>query len=42
MTSGAVSLATCFDGRVVLANRAGAELGFHGRASMQKRQYSTR
>jgi len=28
MTSGAVSLATCFDGRVVLANRAGAELGF--------------
>jgi putative spermidine/putrescine transport system substrate-binding protein len=28
MTSGAVSLVTCFDGRVVLANRAGAELGF--------------
>jgi putative spermidine/putrescine transport system substrate-binding protein len=28
MTSGAVSLATCFDGRVVLANRASAELGF--------------
>jgi hypothetical protein len=28
MTSGAVLLATCFDGRVVLANRAGAELGF--------------
>jgi putative spermidine/putrescine transport system substrate-binding protein len=28
LTSGAVSLATCFDGRIVLANRSGAELGF--------------
>jgi putative spermidine/putrescine transport system substrate-binding protein len=28
MTSGAVSLCTCFDGRIVLANRAGADLGF--------------
>jgi putative spermidine/putrescine transport system substrate-binding protein len=33
MTSGAVSLATCFDGRVVLANRAGAELGFQAAGS---------
>jgi len=28
LTSGAVSLATAFDGRVILANRAGAQLGF--------------
>ena len=28
LTSGAVSLATAFDGRIILANRAGADLGF--------------
>ena len=28
LTSGAVSLASAFDGRVILANRAGANLGF--------------
>ena len=28
LTSGAVALATAFDGRVILANRAGAQLGF--------------
>jgi putative spermidine/putrescine transport system substrate-binding protein len=33
MTSGAVSLVTCFDGRVVLANRAGAELAFQAAGS---------
>ena len=33
LTSGAVSLATAFDGRVVLANRSGAQLGFRAEGS---------